>query len=307
MRGDQIRNTGPDILIQAVVRCDVALLSPPVHQVQILSDGEHLRDRAMGKAVRVFKRGDDLELIAQQPAVGAQLRGEHVLQPRHDLRGRPLRVEARAPPQAGGVAGEHRQQVEAAAQRDQLESVDRLRQERRLRRLAAAGGARPRGRLALRHHRIPTAAALQLPPTGRTLRLRRLAALRLQGPKRWGRSVVALVEPTVRLDLREGEAGGRRGLKHFREEVARAGGEPFRDCILRAQDLIEESAHGRLVEGQEASEHHEEDDAARPDVRHEAVVPLVAQHLRRHVVGRAARRVQQPRLLGAVQRGEAEV
>eukprot|EP00965_Chrysotila_dentata_P130698 4321384-Pleurochrysis_carterae.AAC.2 len=98
--------------------------------------------------------------------------------------------------------------------------------------------------------------------------------------------VAALEEPVALLDLRHGVALLGRGHQDLVQNILDAGREP----------------RGK------AGEQHVKDDAARPDVGHEAVVALVGENLGRHVVGRAARRVQQRRVVvRAVERAQPKV
>mmetsp|Transcript_20003 Transcript_20003/g.67658 ORF Transcript_20003/g.67658 Transcript_20003/m.67658 type:complete len:438 (+) Transcript_20003:397-1710(+) len=188
---------------------------------------------------------------------------------------------------------EARREVERAAHRDELERVHVRRRclRRRLRRT----------RLRLLGQRV----VVDL--------LERVGRHQREGGARLGRLVgdaAALGEPGRLLDLSDGcpLVGG--GDEDGGEQAADRRREPDGEGVVGADDAPEESRHRGLVEREEARKEDVQNDAARPDVRQEAVVSVVSEHLRRNVVWRAASGVQQrarAEPLAAVQGREPKV
>eukprot|EP00672_Neobodo_designis_P022365 CAMPEP_0174850216 /NCGR_PEP_ID=MMETSP1114-20130205/19102_1 /TAXON_ID=312471 /ORGANISM="Neobodo designis, Strain CCAP 1951/1" /LENGTH=523 /DNA_ID=CAMNT_0016084655 /DNA_START=308 /DNA_END=1876 /DNA_ORIENTATION=- len=114
-------------------------------------------------------------------------------------------------------------------------------------------------------------------------------------------------EPRVLHHLLQPEALRRVDDDELRDQVLRALGEVSRHAEVATLDLVEERVLVGVIEGEVAGEHHEEDDAARPRVGLEAVVPALLEHLGGDVVGGAAHGLEQRRAVGRLEVRQAEV
>mmetsp|Transcript_19642 Transcript_19642/g.63034 ORF Transcript_19642/g.63034 Transcript_19642/m.63034 type:complete len:223 (+) Transcript_19642:995-1663(+) len=104
-------------------------------------------------------------------------------------------------------------------------------------------------------------------------------------------------EPAVPPDLGDGDALQRVDDKHPGDEVLDLVGHVSGESEDAALDLLEEVWDVLVVEGQGAAQQGVQDDAARPDVHLRPRVELARDDLRRGVVRRAARRLEEVAVL----------
>ena len=100
-------------------------------------------------------------------------------------------------------------------------------------------------------------------------------------------------------------ASGRVCIKDLRDEVPALRAHEGRDLIISVQDFFIQEICIGILEGQEATDHREEDDATAPDICHQTMIALSGNHLRGRIAGAPASCLKGlPMLIGVA---EAEV
>ena len=83
-------------------------------------------------------------------------------------------------------------------------------------------------------------------------------------------------------------ASGRVCIKDLRDEVPALRAHEGRDLIISVQDFFIQEICIGILEGQEATDHREEDDATAPDICHQTMIALSGNHLRGRIAGAPA-------------------
>mmetsp|Transcript_5807 Transcript_5807/g.10437 ORF Transcript_5807/g.10437 Transcript_5807/m.10437 type:complete len:239 (-) Transcript_5807:841-1557(-) len=109
-----------------------------------------------------------------------------------------------------------------------------------------------------------------------------------------GGGVPALHHPRLPLQLPQRYPLLRVYAQHPLQQRTHLRAEPGRHLVVGGDDLLEQARQCGFVEGEASRQDHIQHHTQRPDVRGRPLVPLLRQHLRRHIVGCAARGHQLP-------------